>query len=119
MRGDARPSVSEIAFVAHEANRVLTGLQDTPEIPVAPHWYDATAEQRESVTDGVVHAQIGVTPEQNHKNWCAFKRSRGWTYGPVKDEVDKVHPLLVPYDELPESQKVKDRLFLAIVSALS
>ena len=34
----------------------------------------------------------------------------GWTYGPPpKDNEKRTHPLLVPYSELPEEEKDKDR----------
>lgn len=33
----------------------------------------------------------------------------GWTYGEVKDTEKKTTPCLVPYDELPESEKEYDR----------
>ena len=33
----------------------------------------------------------------------------GWTFGEVKDVNRKTTPLLVPYDELPESEKDYDR----------
>ena len=42
-----------------------------------------------------------------------------WQHGPVKDEAAKTHPDLVPFDQLPEHEKQKDRLFMAIVRALS
>jgi hypothetical protein len=32
----------------------------------------------------------------------------------VKDPEAKTHPCLVPYDDLPEYQQLKDRVFLAI-----
>ena len=40
-------------------------------------------------------------------------------HGPVKDEAAKTHPDLVPFDQLPEHEKQKDRLFMAIVRALA
>ena len=33
----------------------------------------------------------------------------GWTYGPVRDDAKKQHPCLVPYADLPESEKDYDR----------
>jgi hypothetical protein len=35
--------------------------------------------------------------------------AEGWTYGPERDDQTKKHPCLVPYDELPDSEKVYDR----------
>lgn len=34
---------------------------------------------------------------------------QGWTYGKKRDDVLKQHPCLVPYEELPEEEKVYDR----------
>ena len=33
----------------------------------------------------------------------------GWTWGPKRDDTAKEHPDLVPYDELPDSEKEYDR----------
>jgi hypothetical protein len=59
------------------------------------------------------------TPEQNHQGWYDRLIADGWQHGPVKDEPEKTHPDLVPFDQLPEHEKQKDGLFLAIVRALS
>jgi hypothetical protein len=42
----------------------------------------------------------------------------GWSYGKFKDPVARKHPCLVSYDLLPQEQKMKDHLFLAVVKAL-
>jgi hypothetical protein len=34
---------------------------------------------------------------------------RGWVYGPVRNDADKIHPLLLPFEELPRKQKSKGR----------
>ena len=109
----------DIARVVHEANRAVQIIQDDPTIPVSPPWDDLDDETKASALDGVVAVQGGANPRQSHENWAAFKVAHGWVLGPVKDEVKKEHPLLVPYDELPAEQQVKDGLFGAIVSALS
>lgn len=47
--------------------------------------------------------------ENTHDIWAAGRIAEGWTYGEVKDSVKKTTPLLVPYGELPESEKAYDR----------
>ena len=44
-----------------------------------------------------------------HDVWACGRISEGWVYGEVKDPEKKTTPLLVPYDELPESEKDYDR----------
>jgi hypothetical protein len=44
-----------------------------------------------------------------HENWARQRIQDGWTYGPKRDDPKKEHPSLVPYDELPESEKEYDR----------
>lgn len=45
-----------------------------------------------------------------HDRWVQSRLDRGWkrTNGP-KDDDRKLHPLLVPWDELPEEEREKDR----------
>jgi ryanodine receptor 2 len=47
--------------------------------------------------------------ENVHEVWAATRIEQGWTYGPERDDTLKHHPCLVPYGELPESEKVYDR----------
>ena len=44
-----------------------------------------------------------------HEVWSHNRINNGWTYGPVCDDVNKKHPCLVPYEELPEREKDYDR----------
>ncbi len=47
--------------------------------------------------------------ENAHEVWAAQRIADGWTYGAKRDDGDKKHPCLVPYDQLPESEKEYDR----------
>lgn len=47
--------------------------------------------------------------ENVHDVWAATRLAQGWTYGPERDDTEKKHPCLVPYDQLPEDEKVYDR----------
>ncbi|MBI5665788.1 MAG: Ryanodine receptor Ryr [Nitrospirae bacterium] len=48
--------------------------------------------------------------ENNHDLWAQKRIAEGWTYGPNRDDAKKTHPDLVPYAELPESEKEYDRV---------
>jgi ryanodine receptor 2 len=48
--------------------------------------------------------------ENAHDRWSQQRLKDGWTYGPQRDDARKKHPGLVPYAELPESEKEYDRI---------
>jgi hypothetical protein len=47
--------------------------------------------------------------ENAHDIWARQRLQDGWKYGPTRDDAKKEHPCLVPYDQLPESEKEYDR----------
>lgn len=103
-------SIKARARRAHEINRAYCrSIGDESQ----PAWEDAPDWQRVSAIVGVKRALEGDTPEQLHLSWTAQKIADGWTYAPVKDPEAKTHPCLVPYDQLPPAQLVKDYLFQA------
>ena len=44
-----------------------------------------------------------------HEVWSAGRMKEGWTYGEERNDAEKKHPCLVPYEELPEEEKEYDR----------
>lgn len=106
----------DIAKICHEVNSAYVGFVEGKRPPM---WHDLSPELQDSGIAGVeAAADFGVTPEKQHEEWVADKLAHGWTYGEVKDEEKKTHPCLVPYDQLPDTQKVKDHLFVAVVHAM-
>ena len=63
--------------------------------------------------DVMLPEELSQLAEQMAKNvheiWSQTRISQGWTYGPERNDAMKKHPCLVPYDELPEEEKVYDR----------
>ena len=53
-----------------------------------------------------------------HIRWSWDKRLNGWIYGNVKDISNKVHPGLIPYQDLSESEKEKDRELVRLIPSL-
>lgn len=65
-------------------------------------------------TSGVVlpDALLGLLErlaENTHDVWAGQRIKDGWTYGPTRDDANKKHPCLIPYADLPESEKEYDR----------
>ena len=44
-----------------------------------------------------------------HEVWAAGRIADGWTYGEKRDDEKKTHPCLLPYEQLPDSEKEYDR----------
>ncbi len=57
--------------------------------------------------------ELEILVEQMAKNvhevWAQTRIAQGWTYGAERNDALKHHPCLVPYEELPESEKEYDR----------
>ena len=47
--------------------------------------------------------------ENAHDVWAAERQAQGWTYGPLRDDAKKETPCMVPYSQLPDSEKKFDR----------
>ena len=105
------------ARTAHAANKVYCeSLGDDSQ----PAWKEAPEWQRKSAVYGVVEIMKNpdTTPEESHAGWMKQKKSDGWVFGEEKDPEKKTHPCMVPYDELPEFQQVKDKMFGAVVRSI-
>lgn len=44
-----------------------------------------------------------------HEVWAQTRIDQGWTYGEKRNDAEKKHPCLVPYEELSEDEKTYDR----------
>jgi hypothetical protein len=108
--------LDKIARVCHEVNRAYCqALGDNSQ----PAWEDAPEWQRASVRMGVdLHTMGDFGPEASHQSWWQQKVADGWKYGPTKDPENKLHPCMVPFDQLPREQQAKDYIFRAVVHAL-
>ncbi|MBO5865413.1 MAG: hypothetical protein J6Q73_05115 [Bacteroidaceae bacterium] len=47
--------------------------------------------------------------ENAHEVWALERVAQGWSYGPKRDDAKKENPCMVPYSQLPESEKDFDR----------
>ena len=70
-----------------------------------PHPIDTTdielSEEMKALTEQLA--------ENVHEVWSAGRIADGWQYGEKRDDAHKLHPCLVPYNQLPESEKEYDR----------
>ena len=59
--------------------------------------------------DASIEPLIELLARNAHDLWAQERLAQGWTYGPARDDSRKQHPCLVPYEQLPESEKKYDR----------
>lgn len=107
-----------IARVVHEALRAWAAANGDHSLPA---WDEAPDWMHESTRQSVSHAlnNPDETGEAQHVQWLRQKRADGWVYGPVRDNQQKIHPMMVPWSELPDVERRKDLLLQAIVRSLS
>lgn len=59
--------------------------------------------------DGVLLELTEKLAENVHEMWALGRVNDGWRYGEKRDDAAKTHPCLVPYSQLPDSEKEYDR----------
>ena len=103
-----------VAAVCHNA---IKGLCEFHGDYSNPSFDEIELWQLESTYSGIdfVIENPDVTPQELHESWMKYKIEQGWFYGEEKDPEKKTHPCLVPYDQLPEFQQLKDSVFRSIV----
>lgn len=106
-----------VARLCHEANKAICEAQgDYSQLPwgKSPEWQQKSAKQGVAFVQDNLTAPVSAT----HENWMRDKLADGWTFGEVKDPQAKTHPCIVPYDQLPFGQRVKDHVFQSIVRTI-
>jgi hypothetical protein len=56
--------------------------------------------------------RVELLARREHERWVARKVKTGWRYGDPRDDVRRLHPCIVPWADLPEDERVKDRLLV-------
>ena len=110
-------TVEDIAETAYEVNRAYCAVLG--DLSFGP-WNEAPAWQKETCVNGVLfhlHNQE-ATPAASHESWLDEKVNTGWKWGAVKDPEKKEHPCMVPFENLPQEQQMKDHIFRAVCRSL-
>ena len=69
---------------------------------------ESSPSESEAV-DGILKANVEMLAQMEHDGWMDEKRRQGWTLGEIRDNDRLKHPLMIPYEDLPEAEKDKDR----------
>ena len=88
--------------------------------PVIPKpWEDREQEFKEQFIELISDLCSGKRTFQDfedaHNSWMNKYLEMGWKYGEEYDPENKIHPDLVPYDQLDPKEKIKDEVFVRLV----
>jgi len=88
------------------------------EAPIVPALWDEREEDFKEQFLKVIERQCGSnrssSPEELHGSWMQAYLDRGWVYGEKYDPEKRIHPDLVPYDDLGTLERDKDAVFVAL-----
>lgn len=68
--------------------------------------------------EGFKEGEIEKLARMEHNRWCAERWISGWKYSKEKNPEKKLHPLLIPYDELDEENQKTDFNFIRTIPKL-
>ena len=60
------------------------------------------------ISDDLIELREAIA-ENAHEVWAYNRKQEGWKYGPERDDVQKLHPDMIAYSQLPEAEKQYDR----------
>jgi hypothetical protein len=79
----------------------------TKKLSDAGYSYDAGDTPFASV-DALADEEVLLLAQHEHLRWMKDREARGWTYGEIRDDEKKLHPLLISWEELPAEERQKD-----------
>ena len=115
---DMTDIVYEAASVAYETVRKWGEVIKDPQGKVAWNLLPESEKDGYAKAVGYRIENPETTEVDMHNKWSADKFEAGWTYGEKLDFVKKTHPNLVPFEDLPVDQQMKDKLFLNVIDAI-
>jgi len=105
------------AIFVYEGARLHATYLKCPVIP-AP-WDERESDFKEQFVELISDLVSGKRKfqdfEEAHDSWVKKYLEMGWRYGEKYDPANRIHPDLVPYEELDPREKVKDEVFLRLV----
>lgn len=114
---DTDEFVEKVAAVYHEVSRAYHRALGTENIET---WDVASEPKRQAAIEEVrfVISHPHATAATKHESWMAKKRADGWSFGPYKDLDTKKDPRFISYHLLPQEQRVKEYIALAVVRSI-
>ena len=109
----ARRPWAELTSFYRESNvrQVLTVLGSA--VAVGRSW-GASAETASPPSD----EQLDEMARREHESWLEFHQRNDWTWGATRDRAAKKHPDLLPWDQLSDDSRAKNRKLLVESLAL-
>lgn len=109
-------TINSVARVCHESMRAYRVALGEPELPP---WDEAEDWQVEATLAAIRFriANPDAPPGAQHRQWMVQKHQLGWQFGRTRDEEIRTHPMMVPFEALPETERRKDILIQKVVDA--
>lgn len=80
--------------------------------------YDVVRVEGPVVPEPIPDDVVEAASIREHDRWAEFKRSQGWVHGPERDADRRTHPDLVPWEDLDEPTREKDRVRMRLIPEL-
>ncbi len=101
------------AEFVYNAARIAAIAAEAPVIPIV--WDLREGPFKDQFLD-VIEKQCGddrcTSPRTLHADWVGAYQKMGWRYGVMYDREEKIHPDMVPYDNLGQLEQDKDAVFV-------
>lgn len=106
---------SNIASAEHLSTKIRILLQEDAEDP-PPAELCARACAAFRAADGEARDSFRRI---EHARWMRFHLLNNWQYAPTRDNARRLHPMLVPFDQLSENERRKDDFGWELLGAVS
>ncbi len=113
---DFKLTAMQIAEMLHSVTSKIQRMDGS----TVESWEELSEENKRLSTKAVreIYNRPQMTAEQLHNLWMKLKLEDNWECGPEYDSVNKKHPCIVPFVDLPLSERCKDLIWEHLPKAL-